>query len=153
MTPLLFLTTCKFSPHLCADANRPINWLRIYARSIFSRLMFPAYMRGRFSVKSMPPHLCAVDFRPNQCLRINARSFFSRVRGSASVLKYETDLRGGFAVVQSRPAVLQCLSHRCKVLSQRCEAILQWCWAVLQFCNAAQHFELLQLPRYGGATR
>lgn len=98
-------------------------------------------MRGRFSVKSMPPHLCAVDFRPNQCLRINARSFFSRVRGSASVRKYETDLRGGFAVVRSRPAVLQCLSHRCKVLPQLCiglRTIAKSCRTIARrFCNGA----------------
>ena len=50
----------KCAPHICAVDFQPRSALRIYARSIFSRVMRSAYMRGQFSVRKCAPHICAV---------------------------------------------------------------------------------------------
>lgn len=50
----------KFAPHICEVDFRPGSALRIYARSVFSRVMRSAYMRGQFSVRKCTPHICAV---------------------------------------------------------------------------------------------
>ena len=50
----------KCAPHICAVDFQPGSSLRIYARSIFSRVMRSAYMRGHFSARKCTPHICAV---------------------------------------------------------------------------------------------
>ena len=50
----------KCAPHICEVNFHPGSALRIYARSIFSRVMRSAYMRGQFSARKCAPHICVV---------------------------------------------------------------------------------------------
>ena len=54
----------KRPPHRCGMPKQPCNAPRTRARSICSRAMLPAPVRGRFTAVQSPPHLCAAILQP-----------------------------------------------------------------------------------------